>query len=112
MKPSSLHQMQGRLILCQWATHLPESVKCKVAEFSGSLSPMSRQDAHTSVELWLKARGTGREGKDYLRRHYRCYGSGEVECIEPEAMRALRIDAEAWAALQAFELDPLSGLLP
>lgn len=112
MKPNSLHQMQGRLILCQWATHLPESVKARVLDYSGSLSPMSRQDAHGSVEHWLKARRVAKEGRSYLRRHYLCHGAGEVECLEPDAMKALRQEAEEWAAWQAYELDPLSGLLP
>lgn len=110
MKPSMLHQMQGRIILCQWATHLPESIKSQHVPYSGSLSPMSRQDAESSVAHWLKARKATKEEISYLRRHYRCHGSGEVECIEPQAMKELRQAAEEYAAAQAYELDPLTGL--
>lgn len=108
MKPSMLHQMQGRSICHKWATNIPGSPNHNGESGLGSC-PMDRQECYLSVEAWLKQSPKARTPG--LRRHlqlwYRQNGASLVyhDAGEPDAMREGRLALEQWATWQAWELD-------
>ncbi len=103
---NDVDRMQGRMVLCQWATYYPKGVKPMPLGAYDSLSPMTRQDAYLSVEAWLSVQPFSEAGlKDHLRGWFRnTKGAITKSAAEPDKFRDLRLELESIAAQACYEI--------